>query len=327
MDRRTFIGTLGIGLLIAAIVPGAQPAGKVRRIGLLMIEEFPVDNRQGIRTALRERGWVEGGNLIVESRSADGSVARLRTLADELVKLNVELIVGAGTVASQAAKNATTRIPIVIYGSGDPVATGLVASLARPGANITGNTTMSPDLDVKRVQLLRELLPAIARVGVLVNPSNPVFRFERDAQEKACRLLGLQPIFVEVTAVDELESAVVEMARRGAQALIVSADPLFASTVNGKIILRAAQRLALPTMGEGDAGPENGALISLSPNVTELNRQLASLIDRILKRAKPGDLPIEQPTTFELVINLETAKALSLTIPQALLLRADRVIQ
>lgn len=327
MDRRTFIATLGLGLLAIPLVPSAQPTGKVRRIGLLMIEEFPASQRQDIQAALRERGWIEGNNLIIESRSADGNVVRLRALADELVKLNVELIVGAGTVASQAAKNATSRIPIVIYGSGDPVGTGLVPSLARPGGNITGNTTMSADLDVKRLQLLRELLPTITRVGELVNPANPVFRVEREAQEKACRSLDLQPIFVEVSTASDLEGAFAEVARRGGQALIVSTDPLFASPANQKQIIRAAKRLALPIMAEGSGALEDGALISLTPSWTELNRQFAGQVDLILKGANPGNLPIEQPTRFELVINIKTAKELGLTIPQSLLLRADELIQ
>lgn len=327
MDRRAFIAMLGGSFLTVPLAATAQQTSKVRRIGLLMVEEFPPSQRQDIRMALREQGWTEGMNLFIESRSAQGNVMLLPALADELVKLNVEIIVGAGTVASIAAKNATPRVPIVIYGSGDPIQTGLVASLARPGGNITGNTSISPELDVKRLELMRELLPSVRRVGELVNPTNPVFRVTRDERENVYRALGLQPIFVEVTAVSELDGAVGEVAKRGGQVLKVGADPLFATPSHLVQIIRAAQRLALPTMVEGRLALEAGGLFSLSNRPDELNRQLAVFIDRILKGAKPADLPIERPTQFELLINLKTARAFRITVPPSLLLRADGVFQ
>jgi putative ABC transport system substrate-binding protein len=327
MNRRKFIGVV-ISILVGGPHAAAQSVGKIRRIGLLMVEEFPSDQRRDIQAALRERGWIEGENLIIESRSAHGDLTRLRPLADELVSLNVELIVGAGTVASQAAKSATARIPIVIFSSGDPVGAGLVASLSRPGGNITGTSTMSTELDVKRLQVLRELLPGITRVGDLVNPTNPVFHAARAAQERACRSLGLQPIFVEVNAASELETGVAEVVRRGGQALIVSADPLFGATANRRTIMAAVRRLKLPAMVEGGlTDDDEGGLVSLSPSDVELNRQFASVVDRILKGANPGAVPIEQPTRFVLSLDLRTAKTLGITVPQSLLLRADEVIQ
>jgi putative ABC transport system substrate-binding protein len=288
-----------------------------------MIEEFGPEQRQDILAALRERGWIEGENLTIESRTAKGNALLLRPLADELVKLNIELIVGAGTAATLAAKNATTRIPIVIYGSGDPVGAGLISSLARPGGNITGTTTMSSELDMKRLELVHELVPAAVRVGELENPKNPIFRITRDTRERAYRSLGMQPIFVEVAAISELESAIEEVARRGGKALIVSADPSLAE--GAERIARVAKRLSLPLVTEW--GVSDGVLASVSISWGELNRQFASFVDRILKGANPGELPVERPTKFEVGINLKTAKALGITVPQSLLLRATEVIQ
>ena len=323
MDRRTFIGAIGSAIASSASLR-AQP--RVRRIGFLMVEALGSDQRDDIGAALRERGWRENDNLAIDSRSADGDPARLAALADDLVRGNVEIIVGMGTVASAAAKRATTRIPIVIYGSGDPVGVGLVESLARPGGNITGTSTMAPELDVKRLQILRELLPATTRVGLLVNVTNPTFRVGREAQERACRSLGLEPLFIEVASAGELAAAVAEVARRGGQALMVNADPLLAVPPNRKRIVQAARRLRLPTMGEGGLDDDD-LLVSFSISWEALNRQFAGLVDRILKGEAPGSLPIEQPTRFYLSINLREAKALGITVPQALLVRADRVIE
>jgi putative ABC transport system substrate-binding protein len=275
---------MGVGLLIAPFALFAQTVRRVRRIGLLMIEEYPPEQRDDLRGALAALGWVEGANLVVESRAAGGDVTRLRTLADELVTRDVELIVAAGTIASQAAKRATSRIPIVIAGSGDPVGAGLVTSLAQPGGNVTGNTTMSRDLSVKRLQVLQEILPAVTRVGILVNRSNPVFAARRDAEETACRSLGLQCIFIELTSPGELEKGIAEVRRQGGQALIVSADPLFASQTNFKHVMHAARRLGLATMVEGMDGSD-GALISLGPDWNEQSRQVATFVDRILRGA------------------------------------------
>jgi ABC-type uncharacterized transport system substrate-binding protein len=324
MDRRTFIGRIALGLALASLAAEAQQRAKVRRIGVLN----GADNstyRTLLVPALRDLGWIEGQNLIVEGRFADGKFELLPAFAAELVRLKVELIVAAGTPAAIAAKNATASIPIVMASAGDPVRSGLVASLARPGGNITGNSIISTELDAKRLQLLHELLPAAARVGELVDPRNPVYGVARGEYEQAYRSLRIQPIFVEVTAASELENAVAEVARQRGQALIVHGDALFMA--NRVQIMSAALRYALPTLVEGPLAVAAGGLASYGIDGVEIVRHTAVFVDKILKGAKPADLPVEQPTKFELVINLKTAKALGITVPQALLLRADKLIQ
>jgi putative ABC transport system substrate-binding protein len=274
---------------------------------------------------LRELGWIEGQNLIVERRNADGRAELLQPLAEELVRLNVEIIVTSGTDAAFAAKNATTIIPIVLLAAGDPVRAGLVASLARPGGNITGFSVVSPELDAKRLEVLHELVPAAQRVGVLVNPTNPIFSIGRNGYEQMFRSLGIEPIFVEVSVPNKVEGAVETVAQRRCQGMIVSSDNIF--TLHRVALMRAALRYGLPTMVPDREFLEAGGLVSYANSASESNRRYAAFIDKILKGAKPADLPIEQPTKFELGINLRTAKALSITIPQSLLLRADNVIE
>jgi putative ABC transport system substrate-binding protein len=324
MDRRTFIGAAAAGIIAAPLAAGAQTATAVRRIGVLSNgvpwtqAEIEVEN-----TALRTFGWVEGKNLLVERRNAERDEL-LRPLAAELVRLKVEIIVTQGTTAALAAKNATTTIPIIIS-AGDPVRSGLVASLARPGGNITGFSIVGPEIDAKSLTLLRELLPGLRRVGVLENSTNPYFRAMRKEFEQTCRSLGIQPIFVEVAAAGELESAIAETARRRAQALFVQGDVLFLD--NRVPLMSAALRYALPTLAGNKLVLEAGALISYGHSEAEQRQRNAAFVDRILRGAKPADLPIEQPTKFELGINLKTAKVLGITVPQTLLLRADEVIQ
>jgi putative tryptophan/tyrosine transport system substrate-binding protein len=272
----------------------------------------------------RELGWIEGQNLIVERRYASGKAELLRPYAEELVRLNVEVILTFGTAATIAARNATTRIPIVMVSAADPVRSGLVASLARPGGNITGFSMVAPDLDAKRVALLRELLPTAQRVGVLVNRANPYDEIVREENERMYRSLGLQPIIVYVAAASELENTVAEAAQRRAQALVVSPDSLFNS--NGAVIMRNALKHALPTVVADTDVLEAGGLLCLETDDAEVIRVSAYFVDKILRRAKPADLPVQQPTKFVLSINLKTAKALGLTIPQALL-RADKIIE
>lgn len=274
---------------------------------------------------MRELGWREGENLVVERRYADGRVELLKTFAEEFLQLNVEIIVASGTDAAFAAKHTTTSIPIVVTGVGDPLRTGLVSSLARPGGNITGFSIAAPEVDAKLLSLLHELLPAVQRVGVLVNPTNPIHAVRRRENEQVYRSLGLQPIFVEVAAADALENAVAEVFRQRGQAVVVPSDSMFLS--NTVPLMRTALRYALPPFVEGPAMLEAGGLISYSVSVSEQRSRLAALIDKILRGAKPADLPIEQPTKFELAINLKTAKALGITIPQSLFQRADEVIQ
>jgi len=323
MDRRTFSGVVVGTLLILPCHQGAA-AGQVRRIGWLWLSTEPEDVHRA-DAHLRNLGWIEGQNLKVERRFASGNPDLLSALAEDLVRLKVEIIVAEGTIATLAAKNATRSIPIVISRSGDPVGTGLVASLARPGANVTGTSTLSPELDRKRLQLVRELLPTVQRVGELVVPANPLLRVAREAYEQTYRSLGMEHIFVEVAQASELESAVADLGQRGAQALIVSAEPLLATNLG--LILRLAQMHSLPVIVAGKSGVKAGGLMSYVPHEADLDRQLAVIVDKILRGANPGELPIQQPTRFELVINLKTAKALGITIPQSLLLRADEVIE
>jgi putative ABC transport system substrate-binding protein len=274
---------------------------------------------------LRALGWVEGKNLLVERRYANGRAELLRPFAEELVRIKVEIIVTRGTAATLAATNATTSIPIVMSSGYDPVRTGLVASLSRPSGNVTGLSSLGPELDAKRLALLRELLPGLQRVGVLENSTAPYNRAMGKEFEQTCRSLGLQPIVIEVAAAGELESAIAEMARRRAQALLVPGDGLFID--NRVPLMSAALRYALPTVTVGRDMVEAGALVSYAASDAEQDQRYAAFVDRILRGAKPADLPIEQPTKFELVINLKTAKALGITDPQQLLLRADQEIQ
>jgi len=230
-----------------------------------------------------------------------------------------------GTPATLAAKRATTTIPILMASTGDPVLTGIVASLSRPGGNITGYSTAGSELNAKRLGLMRELLPRLQRVGLLERSTNPYYRAVRLGFEQACQSLGLQPIIVEVASVGELEKAIAEMARRQAQALFVQDDTLFFD--NRIPMMSAALRYALPTIGARIDMLEAGALVSYGPTDAEQGQRYAAFVDRILRGAKPADLPIEQPTQFKLGINLRTARALGITVPQALLHRADEIIR
>jgi putative ABC transport system substrate-binding protein len=325
MDRRTFIGAVAAAMIAAPLAASAQTSTTVRRIGALFPSAQQTQADLEVEdAALRALGWVEGKNLLVERRYAERAEL-LRPFAEELVRLKVEIIVTWGTAATLAAKRATTTIPIIIGSAGDPVTTGLVASLARPGGNITGFSIVGPEIDAKRLALLRELLPGLQRVGVLEDSTNPYHRAVRKEFEQACRSLGLQPIIIGVAAAGELENAIAEMARRRAQALFVQRDDLFVD--NRVPLMSAALRYALPTLAANKELVENGALVSYAHTQEEQNRRWAGFVDRILRGAKPADLPIEQPTKFELGINLKTAKALGISVPRTLLLRADEVIQ
>jgi putative ABC transport system substrate-binding protein len=275
--------------------------------------------------ALHELGWIEGQNLIIERREVDGGRQLLGSFAEQLVQLKVEIIVTNGTEAALAAKDATRSIPIVMFSVGDPVRTGLVASLARPGGNITGYSIVSPESEVKRLALLRELLPTARRIGVLVNPRNLISDVVRKESERAYHSLGMQPIFVEVLGPDDLVDKVAEVARRQGHAMVVGADPPFMT--NRVALMQAALTYALPTVVEVQVMADAGALVSYHVSWWEQCRRHAAFIDRILRGAKPADLPIEQPTHFELIINVKTAKALGIVVPQTLLSRADEVIQ
>ncbi len=323
--RRTFLGTLALGLL--ALPPGSfaeQPPARIARIGFLgqtsASLSASVIRVEALRTGLRDLGYVEGKNLTIEFRWAEGKHERLPDLAAELVRLKVDVIVTQGTPGALAAKQATATIPIVMPVVADPVATGLVASLARPGGNITGGSWVSHEVSAKRLELLRDAFPRTKRVAVLVNPNNASNAPILQAMELAARSLKLEIPQFEARGPQEFESAFTAMAAKHVDAVTIIDDAVLIA--NAKAIANlAAKKLAF------NETVEAGGLMAYGANFPEMYRRAASYVDKILKGAKPGELPIEQATKFELVINLKTAKALGLTIPQSLLQRADEVIQ
>jgi putative ABC transport system substrate-binding protein len=332
MDRRTFIGTCAGSLLAVRCIADAQQPPKIARVGYLMngapgspeARAFLNAFRQG----LRERGYVEGQNILIEYRAADGKIERLPGLASELARLNLDVIVVGATPGARAAQQATTTIPVIAVAMGDPVRDGVVASLARPGANITGSTFLGPELVPKRMELLKEALPRASRVAVLVHPGAFGERTMRDMlteTEAAARTLGMQLQLVEVQGPDEFDRAFSTMTRARADALFVF--PSVMLFTERRRIVALAEKHRLPSMFNAREFVELGGLMGYGASILDLNRRAATYVDKILNGAKPGDLPIEQPTKFELVINLKTAKALGLTIPQPLLQRADEVIQ
>ena len=327
IGRRVFISSLALGLLASPLVADAQQAGKVARIGVLAQGSSTDAPHIGeaFRQGLRDLGYVEGQNIVIEYRWAEGRAERLPDLAVELVNLKVDVIVAGGTPAPLAAKHATRTIPIVMGGAGDPVGTGLVASLARPGGNVTGLSTLTPELGRKRLQLLKEVVPGVSRVAVLWNAANPYAVLNMRETEAAARTLGVQVQSLEVRGPDDFESALPAAIRGRAGALIVVDDPL---TLTYRVrIVDFAARNRLPAMYGFREYAEAGGLMAFGASLADLGRRAATYVDKILKGAKPADLPVEQPTKFELVINLKTAKALGLTIPQSVLLRADQIIE
>jgi putative ABC transport system substrate-binding protein len=324
MDRREFLGALAAGLL-GAPAAEAQPTGKVYRIG--MLERTPAAtnaaNLDGFRQGLRDLGYVEGKNLVIEYRSADGHDERFLTLAAELVRLKSDLILTRGTTAALAAKNTTVTIPVVILGVGDPVGQGIVASLAHPGGNITGLSAVVTELYAKRVQLLRDLVPRAARIAALFNMSNPALPSQWKEVEIAARSLGLQPQLLDVRKPEDLAPAFDAAIRHRADVLVVGLETL--TLTNQQLIVDLAARHRLPAMYASTEFA--GGLVAYGVRYPDQYRLAASFVDKIFKGAKPADLPVEQPTKFELVIHLKTAKALGLTVPPSVLGRADEVIE
>ena len=325
MDRRTFIGRVAGGLLAAPLAARAQQVGKVYRIGIL--ETIPAArnaaNLDALRKGLRDLGYVEGRNLVLEYRSADGRAERFPDLAAELVRLKVDLIVSRGTPAARAVKKATETIPTVMATMGDPHA--IAGSFARPVGNITGVTTFSTELTGKRVELLKQLIPKLSRVGLLHNMGNPAAPPEWEETKTAARSLGLQAELLDVRSQDDLDGAFKLALRQHVDALLIGADGL--TQMHQQTIVDLVTRNRLPAAYPAREFVEAGGLIAYAVNYPDLYFRFASFIDKIFKGAKPADLPVEQPTKFELVLNLKTAKELGLTIPQSVLLRADVVIQ
>jgi putative ABC transport system substrate-binding protein len=328
--RPVLILGLALGLLTAPLGAQAHQSPKAYRIGFLGTAA-PTSDASPItmlRQALRDLGYAEGRNLIIEYRSAGDNYDRLPGLAAELVGLKVDVIVTYGTPGCRAAKQATTTIPIVMAAVGDPVRSGLVASLAKPGGNMTGLSIQDFELIIKRLALLKEVAPTVSRVAYLEVPGTQptdITESLRKEQETAAKSIGIQLQQFAVRGIDDYPSAFSAMAKNGAQALsVASVAPLGAHAA--EIAARAAQH-RLPTVGGPKGFAEAGGLLAYGPSLPDLYRRAATYVDKILKGAKPSDLPVEQPTKFELVINMKTAKALGLTIPPSLLLRADEVIQ
>ena len=316
-----------LSILAAPLVAEAQhQAGKVYRIGYLSLGSPSDGVERPFRDTLRQLGYVEGQNLLIESRFADAKVDQLPGLAADLVRRNVDLIVTIGTPPVQAAKEATATIPIVMAGSADPVEHGLVASLAQPGGNVTGVThSPGPEISGKGIELLKEAVPTVSRVAVLWDSSGIHEGLSLENQKVVARKLGVTLLPFDAKTLDELNAALVAIPRERANGLFV-----FPNFINGKhwqLILDFAATNRLPTMFQETWWVEKGGLMSYYTNWGRLRERAAIFVDRILKGAKPGDLPVEQPTKFDLVISLKTAKALGLTIPPTVLSRADKVIE
>jgi putative tryptophan/tyrosine transport system substrate-binding protein len=321
-----------LGILCVLLTAEAQQATKVHRIGLLH-PFFPPppsesDSRaEAFRQGLHDLGYVEGQNLVIEIRYAEGSEERLRDLAAERVRLKVDVSVAEGATAIRAAQHATRMIPIVMAATADPVGQGFAASLAHPGGNITGLSFLGAELPGKRLEILKETVPQSTHIAVLANPAYPEYESAMHNLTVAARALGLQLHVVEVRRADELDTAFATMTRVGADAVIVMEDAVLLNSQRGRIVADLAAHSRLPVMYSWREWVVAGCLMSYGPSRPDMLRRAAVFVDKILKGAKPGELPVEQPMKFELVINLKTAKALGLTIPPTVLFQADEVLQ
>ena len=327
MRNKIYCLMLGAIVLALNFPAEAQQPGKVYRIGYLSASFGRASpNAEALRQGLRDLGYVEGQNIAIEYRPAEGNTDRLPSLAAELVRLKVDIIFAAGgTPAVLAAKNATSSIPIVFVGSPDPVASGLVASLARPGGNVTGLTVGAPGLYGKRLELLKETLPRLSRVGMLLNPANPAADLAFKEVQTAAQDLGVRVQSLEVRSPNDIDTAFEAATKAQLGALVVMQHPPI--TTNPKRIVELAAKRRLPAIYSDTPWIHDGGLMSYGPSIPDLNRRAAIHVDKILKGAKPADLPVEQPIKFELMINLKTAKTLGLTIPPVVLMRAERVIK
>ena len=326
IDRRAFLAGSGAVLLAAPLAAEAQPAGKVYCIGVLEPTSMALNaaNLDAFRQGLRELGYVEGRNMRIDYRSADGRSERFPDLAAALVRLKVDVILTRGTPAVMAAKNATGTIPVVMAASGDPVLSGVVSSLARPGGNVTGLSAVVVEVSGKRLELIREVAPGVSRVAALFNMSNPNDALQWKEIETAAPSLRVQLQLLDVRKPSDFAGAFDAAVKGRAGALVVGLDAL--TWANHRPIVDLAAKHRLPAIYGGREFVNAGGLIAYGVSYPHLYHRAANFVDKILKGAKPADLPVEQPSKFELVINLKTAKALGLTIPQSLLQRADEVI-
>ena len=326
MKRRHFIKLVGGMAMACPFVLHAQPLARVARIGFLgsASASGSAKSVEALRTGLRDLGYVEGKNIVIEFRWAEGRYDRLSALVTDLIRLKVDLIVTHGTPGTRAAKKATSTIPIVMAISGDAIATGLVTSLARPEANVTGSTFFIPQLNAKRLELVKEVCPYVARVAALSNPNNPVSRPIIPAMQAAATPLKLDFDIAEAQGPGEFDKAFASMAKRGVDAVVITEDGEFAASFGAIATLALANKLA--SIGAQEYA-KAGGLIGYGVDLLGLYRRAAYFIDKILKGSRPADLPIEQPTRFELVINIKTAKTLGLEIAPAMLARADEAIE
>jgi putative ABC transport system substrate-binding protein len=322
--RRLAVVPLCLALLAAPLVAEAQATGKLHRVGFLQPYAPPAAWLDAFREGLRGLGYLEGRNLLIEWQNANGRQDRNPALVAELVRLNVDVIVTWSTPSALAAKRATSTIPIVAI-SGDPVGTGLVKTVARPGGNVTGLAVLTGEMDPKQMELLKETVPGLSRLAVLANRENPAMRVSIEKIESAARALSLKVLFLEVRDPTELPGAFDRAAREQVGALLVLRDSVLTSSRQDIVAL--AEKSRMPAMYGWREFVDAGGLMAYGVSFPYLWRQAAGYVDKILRGSKPADLPIEQPIRFELVLNLKTAKALGLTIPQSVLLRADEVIQ
>ncbi len=326
MDRRAFIGTLAGSLLAAPLAAEAQPAGKIPRLCFLTFSPgIPLSTFDPFFQGLRDRGYVDGQTITIDYLSADGQAERFPTLAADCLRLKADIIVATTSLAAQAAKNATRTTPIVMHALGDPVASGLVVSLGRPGGNVTGVSMMSPGLAAKRLELLKEVLPRLSRALVLSDLGDSIAAPQLKELEHAAHSLGVNLLVRDIRTADDLPAAFDAGAKAHAEGLLTTAETRL--SVYRDRVLELAARHRLPGMYPYRGWVDAGGLMAFISYTPKLQARTAFYVDRILKGAKPADLPIEQPTKFEFVINLKTAKALGLTIPPSVLQRADQVIE
>jgi putative ABC transport system substrate-binding protein len=327
VNRRTFLGSLTLGIFGLAQAASAEQSGRQYRVGFLGNSTAALEATLvgAFRDGLRELGYVEGRNIVIEYRWAEGEYARLSALIAELLALKVDVIVTAGTPAALAVKRATTSIPLVMVAVGDPVGTGLVPSLSHPGGNITGLTSIAAEMEGKRLELLREVVPGVSHIAVLWNAANPIQEIQERATRTAAHVLRMKVLSLGVRTIEQIKDAFATIVHDRPDALLVLADRLFLH--HRALIMDFATRHRLPGVHAYRELVEAGGLMSFGPSYAGMHRRAAYFVDRILKGAKPADLPVERPPTFELVINVKAAKALGVTIPPSVLLRATELIQ